>query len=187
LIEVAAALYLAQAPSLGSGAPPAAPSEEPQRPPAVFVGNFGGWDLWDNAGSCAAISPFGDRGVELRISYYPSDNAAFLWIKDPAWRSIQDRSRHRVQIYFDNGASYSNAIAEGSNPLGGAGPPGINILLRGDFLSDFAAANRMGVMMGERRLGLFSLRGTAALVERLRSCAENSLRRNPEDPFAEPS
>ncbi|HEX8526705.1 hypothetical protein [Allosphingosinicella sp.] len=169
--------------ALGSQQPEEPIAIPPASRPIIRMGEVNGWALWDNTGSCAAVTEYGERGVTVRVSYFPTGNDAFLWVSDPAWRTIQDNGVYRVTVLFDNGSEYADVEAEGMVRTQPASTALMIRLNAREFLQDFAAANRVGLFMDDDRLGVFLLDGTAEMVSRLRMCAEASARRNPPDPF----
>ncbi len=181
-LQAFAAAMLAQAAPAPTTITPAAPAPAADQPPIRLVGEVNNWEIWDTAGSCSAVSYFGEHDVEVRVSYWPHLNRAYFWVGDRAWQSIREGGQYRVQIMFDNGSEYDVPDAEGSRRAESA--PALMMRMNAtQFLADFAAANAVGIFMGERRLGAFDLSGTGSVMGRLRHCAQDSLRRNPQDPF----
>lgn len=147
------------------------------------AGTVNGWSIRDDRGHCSAFTSYAGRRFVL-LRYDAARNSAHLSVSDPVWRSIENNRVYQVRILFDNGSEYPAGDAVGLNVSGETSVTGLNFHLAADeFLRDFAGAGAFGLFMDDIRLGAFSLRGTRAMVTRLRACAAVSNRRHPRDPF----
>lgn len=159
----------------------------PAAPPATGrtpVASVNGWDISDARGQCVADAQYGG-GYVLALRFDYGQDVATLVVGSPAWRSVVDAAEYPVTARFSNRASYS-ATARGirlPNPSGLT--TGIRMSFRAEgFLADIASSTEVELKWGAIRLGAFTLRGTRQMIARLSSCAIDSYRRYPRDPFA---
>lgn len=146
------------------------------------IASISGWSLFDNKGSCAALTAY-EGNTMFRVSYDFSDGTVQLTLTDPAWKSVAAGTEYKVRILFTNGDEWTDATGFGFVLDDGA--RGLAFFLKGDdFLDAFARSQAVGLSMGDTKLGAFNLKGTQAVVPRLRACAIASYKRYPPDPFA---
>lgn len=149
------------------------------------VATVNGWGIYDNRGSCSAVSSY-EPDTWIYVSYDVARNRASLALSSNRWTSIQEGSRHTFKIEFSNGSEYNNVVGIGMvHEVDSPSRYGSLLSLNADdFLDDFAGAANMRVYVGQTLLGSFSLDGTREMVERLATCSARSFRSNPGDPFA---
>ncbi|HEX9933215.1 MAG TPA: TonB family protein, partial [Allosphingosinicella sp.] len=101
-----------------------------------------------------------------------------------AWEWMREGEGRDGTLRFSNGHEHRGIVARTVRLLVTGGSPinGVWMRLRAPaFLEDFARAATMEPSIEGRGLGSLSLRGTSAVVPRLRACAEASARRHPAD------
>ena len=149
------------------------------------IAKVNGWSINDLQGQCSATGAFEGETI-VHITYDFGRDSAMLSVFNPAWESIKDGAEYKIDLTFSDGSEYQDTTAAGLRiDDAGSRLTGVRLHLDGsDFLGDFAGTAAMRMTMDDVLVDSFSLKGTSAVIARLRQCAIASYKRYPPDPFA---
>jgi TonB family protein len=137
-----------------------------------------GWTIRDLRGFCSAESR--QNGLSAEIVLLPGSNDTTMLLRHASWSALRERRGDAASLRFSNGRTHDAGITAGRRT--GAGDDRVttvNVSYSRTLLEDFARAHRVDVSIGGAPAGTLSLRGTSAVVARLRSCTAASARRHP--------
>lgn len=150
---------------------------------AKAYGEEAGWYIYSNQSGCYMVTHY-EKDVVLSVFSNGTTNANF-WVQSPAWQSLEDGAKNRIQVEFDDMGEWNIDARTRSDHDG----PGLswngNIDSDEDgntFFGEFMAANRMSIRYGDRSVANLRLNGSYKASMKLAACVIDN--KNLADPFA---
>ena len=130
-----------------------------------YVGEFGGWEVYEDDDYCSMALEYEGPGDTILIFAKYTDGGIFLQASNANW-SVKEDQKYELTYHLD-GIAYS-----GGNSIGTSGilRKGFLTSFEPDFEKHFGAGSSLRIYLEEKLVDQLSLDGTASALVRVNSC-----------------